>query len=57
MAYIVSMAWCSGMARLDEMVNRCVWREKCLEYGGKKREVDRKLIVKKSGSVVLTTVW
>ena len=29
------------------MVNRCVWREKCLEYGGKKREVDKKLIVKK----------
>ena len=28
-------------------MNRCVWREKCLEYGGKKREVDKKLIVKK----------
>ncbi len=50
-------------------MNRCVWREKCLEYGGKKSEVDKKINSEKDinsaekkisecfGSVVLTTVW
>ena len=50
-------------------MNRCVWREKCLEYGGKKSEVDKKINSEKDinsaekkisececfGSVVLTT--
>ena len=53
--YIVWMVWWSGMRCLDELVNRCMWREKWLECSGgggwveeKREELKKKIMRIKS---------